>query len=376
MDYTNFFKSLLVLFISSFIPVTIFSFLLVRRTKKEAEFTRVVQVLGIASDDAEFARDRVTEQYAGSNYRLPVLFAWLMSILGLVSLLFGVDLVETHLNKPNFLLTGNASFADNNLQPLRLQSMMVMSLAFLGAFLWSTQNILRRLNAGDLSPSVYFSAGVRMTLAPVLSLMVSHVLRQTNAEPMTSSSLPAIAFLVGIFPDEALQFLKEKLHVFSLQSRSAHDLPLSMIEGMGVYHRARLAEVGVEDAQNLASANFIELVVRTSFNPNQIIDWIAQARLYVYFKDDIVALRRCQIRSVLDLLPACQDEKLLQEIAGATGLEQISLHNYCNILTRDLSVKQLLSFQERLCTIPRRPVDNVATDSGVAPKDGGPLGKG
>lgn len=90
------------------------------------------------------------------------------------------------------------------------------------------------------------------------------------------------------------------------EERTAHRLPLTMIEGVHTYDRARLDELGIEDAQNLANANFIELVVRTAFNPGQLIDWIGQAQLYTYFKDDVVALRQYQVRTVFDLLPLCQ----------------------------------------------------------------------
>lgn len=353
MMTSDMFKGLLTLFLSGLMPVTIASFLLVRRTKKKAEFARVVEMLAIAADEAEFARDRVSEQYASSNYRLPVLFAWLMSILGFYALLFGADLVGEHPGKANFLLTGVFSGSVEQMQALRLQGMTVMTLAFLGAYLWSSQAILRRLNAGDLTPSVYFSAGIRMMLAPALALMVSHV-TETGDVAVVRNTLPVAAFLVGFFPDEALQFLKERVRLFADTRRAAHALPLSMIEGINVYHRARLAEVGVDDAQNLACANFIELVVRTSFNPIQIIDWIAQARLYTYFKDDIVALRQAQVRSMFDLLPATRDPAALQDIADAAGLPASRLRHYCTLLGSDLTVQQLRSFQERLCTLPRR----------------------
>ena len=59
------FKVLLTIFCSSLIPITAIFFVKVRRTKKQTEFHRVVKILGIAVDEAEFARNRVTEQPSG-----------------------------------------------------------------------------------------------------------------------------------------------------------------------------------------------------------------------------------------------------------------------------------------------------------------------
>jgi hypothetical protein len=59
-----------------------------------------------------------------------------------------------------------------------------------------------------------------------------------------------------------------------------------MIEGINVFHKVRLGEVGIDNVQNLAEANVIGLLLKTPFNPSQLIDWIAQAKLYLYFKDD------------------------------------------------------------------------------------------
>jgi hypothetical protein len=227
--------------------------------------------------------------------------------------------------------------------------MVVMGLAFLGAFIWSAQAILYRLNAGDLSPSVYFSAGIRMILAPVLSLMISHL--TYGFEPLQGlrGGLPAIAFLVGWFPDRALIFLKEQFPAIFRDKRCAHDLPLNMIEGVHTYDRARLHELGIVDAQNLASANLVELIVRTAFNPEQVIDWIGQARLYTYFKDQVSALRGQQIRTVFDLLPICGDQEMIDKLVSAAGIDGLGMRLFCDRLTDEPGVRELLEFRRRLC---------------------------
>ena len=58
---SNLFKCVIAFLLSSFIPFTIAAFLLVRRTKKQVEFDRVVHMLYISATEGEFARDRVAE---------------------------------------------------------------------------------------------------------------------------------------------------------------------------------------------------------------------------------------------------------------------------------------------------------------------------
>jgi hypothetical protein len=365
---SDWFKYALAVIISGFIPLTVAAFLLVRRTKKKVEFGRMVQILDISATEGEFARDRVAEHYASSNYVLPVAFGWMMSLLGFYSLLFGADMVQQHNGKANILLTGLLTGDDAQMQAQRYLGMVILCTAFCGAFLWSMQNILRRLNAGDLTPMVYLSAGIRMTVAPVLALMVTNVLTSESGGMVHGNTLTALAFLAGFFPNAALQFLKERLVPLLGRGASgmaggepgADRLSLGMIEGVDVYDRSRLDELGIQDAQNLASANLIEIVARTSLNPIQVIDWIAQAKLYLYFKGDMAALRKSQIRSMFDMLPAVESETFLQEVAQTTGLSVVNLRHYCMALQRDPGAKRLLAFRERLST-PVRNADQVGS---------------
>jgi hypothetical protein len=345
---TDVFKLLLVLFLGSFVPITAISFLVVRRSRKAVEFGRVVGLLGIAADDAEFARNRVVEQYAGGGYRVPVVFAFLVTAFGFYSLLFGAELVTKHEGRINFLLTAMAHLLPDEMQRLREDSMVVMTLAFVGAFIWSAQNILYRLNAGDLAPWVYFSAGLRMIFAAVLSLMVFHLLSGYSESRPLQSAMPAIAFLVGWFPERALLFLKQRASGIFRQGKAADALPLDMIEGIGTYDRARLYELGIANAQNLACANFIELVVRTAFSPGQIIDWIGQAQLYLYFGDSVVSLRKHQIRTVFDAIPLSRDPALQERVAAAAGIDATGLRLYSERQAAEPGVQQLLGFQRRL----------------------------
>lgn len=49
-----------------------------------------------------------------------------------------------------------------------------------------------------------------------------------------------------------------KAFVYRTESR-ADELPLDMIEGISLFHKSQLNEVGIDNAQNLAQANLVKL---------------------------------------------------------------------------------------------------------------------
>jgi hypothetical protein len=110
----------------------------------------------------------------------------------------------------------------------------------------------------------------------------------------------------------------------------------------------RLGEVGVDNAQNLAEANLVELILKTPFNPNQLIDWIAQARHYVYVKDDLERLRRYGIRSAFDLADLAPDETRIAQIAKLAGLEELALATIARRLQADPTIARLAELRLRL----------------------------
>ncbi len=82
-----------------------------------------------------------------------------------------------------------------------------------------------------------------------------------------------------------------------------------MIQGAELFQRTRLSEAGIDDSENLANANLLELLIRTPFNPRLLIDWISQAKLYLLFRDKIYTLREARVRTIFDFDKVMSDKE-------------------------------------------------------------------
>ncbi len=298
----------------SFYTFSVISFLKHRLPKKQIEYRRIRKILGKeknADEENRLIKEIFQTEYKYTDYILPVFFVTLFCTLGFWVLFSGV---------PPLVLTGVSVKGISNLEPSKLPysqlSLVAIGMAILGSYVWSIQYITRRLLTLDLAPGAYYSVGTRIIFATFISLILHHFIQSMDMKIKKDllDLLPVLAFFTGIFPQRTMQYIQEKLLIFSKISKRAHMLPLDMIEGMTLFSKVRLAEVGIDNAQNLAEANIEELILKTPFNPRLLLDWIAQAKLYVTFKDDIDGLRKAGIRTVFDL----------QAAGGNNGLNSIS----------------------------------------------------
>jgi hypothetical protein len=59
------------------------------------------------------------------------------------------------------------------------------------------------------------------------------------------------------------------------------EYPLNQLDGLNVWYEAQLLEEGVEDMQNLATANLIDVILHTRVPVGRLIDWVDQSYLYL-----------------------------------------------------------------------------------------------
>ncbi|GAB4367353.1 MAG: hypothetical protein Kow0042_07890 [Calditrichia bacterium] len=179
--------------------------------------------------------------------------------------------------------------------------------AFLGAYFYVLQMLVRRYFQNDLKTSAYVNATMRFIVVMLLAWVVDLALQDQIAQ----STRSALAFVIGVFPYigwQALQSLLKlsiKLVVPSLEQK----YPLNNLDGLNIWYESRLLEEGIEDMQNLATASLVDLMLNTRIPVERLVDWVDQSLLSLHLSNHQVEgeesdhdrLRRYGIRTATDL---------------------------------------------------------------------------
>jgi hypothetical protein len=250
--------------------------------------------------------------------RSPLLVASLVLALGWTFTLLSIE-TGRDINSPVDFL---AFF-----QPQR----STLPFAFLGAYSYTLATTFRSYARRDLQPKIYSHITTRvftvMVLAWVLDESWLMLPRMEGNQPAALAALHTLAFLTGIIPETGLVFIEEllrttyrKLKGFGkgpgLQLVDPH-APLTSLEGIDIYDRARLQDEGVTNVQALARHDVVELMLQTRIPAPRLLDWVDQAILHLHANaggkagappDTLLSnLRRYGIRKVTDLLEASEE---------------------------------------------------------------------
>ena len=191
-------KILGIVFLCSYMPITAYSFWRFRLPKKEEEFKKIIKALKMDESTAFFFTPTFKDEYSPVDYAIPVVFTTFLVLLGSMVILLGH---EFGLGEIKNLLLAGVKFDDPNWKEYQKQSVMVIGMGFLGAYVWSVENIFRRLVTVDLLPRAYYNISIRMILASLVALTLHHFLSALPAEGYSRGMMPALAFLTGMFPE-------------------------------------------------------------------------------------------------------------------------------------------------------------------------------
>jgi hypothetical protein len=185
----------------------------------------------------------------------------------------------------------------------RVGTFTTESFAFLGWYVWSIATIFSRLTTLELVAATYTNVLMRLVMAVLIAIVFRHLTPSLGG----NLSSVAIGFGVGIFPDAALMWISRELRSRLLgQTAVDNEMPLDLIQGISPYRKLRLYEMGMDNCQNLAASNPIQLFVTSNLSLPEVLDWISQAQLAVLVgAENFTKLQSNGWRRALDFERAC-----------------------------------------------------------------------
>ena len=305
---------LLFLFCVSLIPI--FTYFYTARMKEE-KAQRICNQLPeeMWNEVEETVIERIRDSMSFKNYAGSMIILNLIVIFGMAILLLlkpmqiGVDgAVGVDFGKgANFLMLGpfmtDYVAGDVVYQKWLTVSLTAFQFGFGGAFMYFLTHLVRSYFTLDLTPDSFVSSSVRMLMGSVISIVFCFALVQMddNGNPVLEfvagdveiGWLPAISFMIGFFPERAMLYLDKAVTTLAGWKTAAYEsMPLSELSGMSPAHEIRLNREGFDNVENLATADCLDLLLRTGFSYDQLNNWIGEADLRTHLRDDYAKFRR------------------------------------------------------------------------------------
>ena len=242
------------------------------------------------------------------HYRAPLLlFATIISFCSLMSFM-GLFWPDT-LKAPVFILSGLYGIAHPaELQSYQAGTLVAAAVAFIGAYLALFQRLLGQLNTNDIYPISFHYYSAWLLAAMFIAAIYRHAMPSFGLGENIDAVVILVSFAIGALPAPFFSALAHAaFKYFGITGDKVDpdkqswptNLNLLMIDGLANEKIDRLAELGISDAQVLSHQNPFTLWARLPFDLPLIVDWIAQAQLYVCVREE--GLRKARALEVGDI---------------------------------------------------------------------------
>jgi len=239
-----------------------------------------------------------------------------------------------------------------------LRSGRPVMMSFVGAYLFNTGTLIRRLYLADLTEHVFWTSINRFLLTMGLSVLLVTAFSLGDGDAEFAQFYFFIFFFIGFLANEYLLWGMERaIRLLKFRQLSALDLPLQTIQGINIWKEYRLEEEGIENVQNLATADIIDLAIKTHFNLRTLLDWIDQAILLDRFGEQTRVLReKTLFAGAIDLAwqspEFTGDDTTARLIGEKLGLDPHFVTKMMNSLFEDAYVQTLWQLWQTRPEVP------------------------
>jgi tetratricopeptide (TPR) repeat protein len=180
---------------------------------------------------------------------------------------------------------------------------------FLGAYVFGIASLVSQFVADDIQPRYYASLVTRYLTVMALAWLIVLAAPEDTSRP----ALLVMTFVAGVFPMAVLRVILRK--GFGLISGIAaalgkdeeeggwtEKIGLTRLDGVKVFEEDRLAIEGINFIQGMATANVVDLMLRTRYPVERLVDWVDQALLVLYARERLDLFYASGIRSASSLL--------------------------------------------------------------------------
>jgi hypothetical protein len=299
------------------------------------------------------------------DYSFPIFLFSFMIFSGFMAIFFGYSHRE-FFSVPAVILSGLHTMD----AAYQSQTFTVIAMAFIGSYVYAIGRILDRINNNDLYPvSLYYYICRTITACAVAGVLRHTVTLLTAgsdalAGPQLGDAaqplLILLGFAIGFAPDQFILVMTRRafqaVKTWSTRGDPGEDpprptsLPLLMIDDLTREKIDRLNELGIDSAQMLAKQNPFLLMPRLPFDLGLLVDWIAQAQLYVLVKEaGLAKLRATYIRDIFDLHLRLKDDGSRAPVCTTLGIDDAVGKVLVEQLEGDAAFARLKETRDALC---------------------------